>query len=137
MILCNDRGEIIFSACRALYSCREALEAELCACMEGLSLAIQRSELPIELELDAQVAMSMIICEGTNRSVYAALVKEIRHLLSLRRTCITLVSRSQNKASDSLATFGRGQGRTMTWLGSGPPETLVISHDDCNPVTFE
>ena len=41
MILRDSSGKIIFSACRALYSCRDALKAELCACMEGLSSSIQ------------------------------------------------------------------------------------------------
>ena len=46
MILWNDNGAIIFSAYRALFSCGEALEAELSTCMEGLLFSIQRSELP-------------------------------------------------------------------------------------------
>lgn len=40
MILRNNVRTIIYSACRVLWSCRDALEAELCACMEGLSLAL-------------------------------------------------------------------------------------------------
>lgn len=72
MILRNNMGEIMFSACRALSSCRDALEAELCACMEGLSLAIQRTETPIVIETDSSIAVSMISCEEVDRSVYAS-----------------------------------------------------------------
>jgi ribonuclease HI len=103
MILRNSSGGIILSACRALFSCRDALEAELCACMEGLSSSIQRTKQPITIEMDSSAAVSMITCDGIDRSVYASLVNEIRYLLSLRQTCITHISRSQNKASDSLA----------------------------------
>mgnify|MGYP000988840899 CR=1 FL=1 len=116
MILRDSAGAIIFSACRTLFSCRDALEAELGACMEGLSFAIQRSDQPIEVELDSSNAVSMISCEETDRSVYAPLVGEIKHLLSLRKFCITHVPRSQNKASDKLASFARSEGRTITWL---------------------
>ena len=113
MILRDSDGKTIFSACRAQFSCRDALEAELCAYMEGISYALQRSDLLIAIELDSLVAVSMITCD-CDRSAYAFLVKEIRYLLSLRQSCITHVSRSQNKASDSLAAFGRAQGKTMT-----------------------
>ena len=41
MVLRDDKGEIIFSSCRQLFPCRGALEAELCACMEGLSTAME------------------------------------------------------------------------------------------------
>lgn len=92
-------GEIVFSACRALFSCRDALEAELCSCMEGLSSSIQRSELPIVIEVDFATVVSMITCGGVDRSTYASLVNEIRYLLSLHQFCITHVSRLQNKAN--------------------------------------
>lgn len=61
----------------------------------------------------------------------------LRFLMSLRQTCITHVPRSQNKASDSLAIFAREEGQTMTWLGSGPVETLAIAHDDCKDLVIE
>ena len=80
MVLRGVDGSIIFSACRELRSCRDALEAELCACMEGLSFAIQRSDLPIVIEMDSMVAVSMIQDREIDRSVYSSLVMEIRHL---------------------------------------------------------
>lgn len=100
------------------------MEAELCACMEGLSSSIQRTALPIKIEMDSSVAVSMITCGSTDRSVYSSLANEIRFLLSLHQTCITQVTRSQNKASDRLAAFGRINNRTMTWLGSGSSRSV-------------
>ena len=137
MILRDSVGAVIFSACRTLYYCRDALEAELCACMEGLSFAIQRSDLPIEVEMDSSNVVSMISCEEMDRSVYAPLVGEVKHLLSLRKFCITHVPRTQNLASDCLASFARLKNRTMTWLGSGPPEVLEIANSDCMNIIIE
>lgn len=92
MILRDSRGKIIFSACRSLYSCRDAVEAELCGIMEGLSLAIQRSDLPVAIESESSMAVSLISSGEVDRSVYASLVNEIRLSLRLRQTCITHVS---------------------------------------------
>jgi hypothetical protein len=64
-------------------------------CMEGLSFSIQRSELPIILEMDSMVAVKLIQSHDVDRSIYYAIVKEIRHLMSLRRTCINLVNRTK------------------------------------------
>ena len=37
----------------------------------------------------------------------------------------------RNKASDSLATFGRVEGRTLTWIGSGLPQVFEMVENDC------
>ncbi|VAH88391.1 unnamed protein product [Triticum turgidum subsp. durum] len=105
--------------------------------MEGLSSSIQRSDLPIAIEVDSAMVVGMITGGGMNRSAYASLVNEIRYLLTFRQSCITHVSRSQNKASDSLATFGRVQGMTLTWIGSGPPEVLELVATDCTEPVIE
>jgi hypothetical protein len=39
-------GTIIFSACRSLEQCNSALDAELCAIMEGTTLAVERCQQP-------------------------------------------------------------------------------------------
>ena len=132
MILRDSQRAIIFSACRSFFSCHEALEAELGACMEGLSLAIQKSDLPVIIEMDSLVAVKMIKGREPDRSIYASLVKEIRYLMSLRECCITHVSRHVNKVSDSLANFARIEGRTMTWLGYGPSVAVELAAADCN-----
>uniref|UniRef100_A0A453PIE7 RNase H type-1 domain-containing protein n=1 Tax=Aegilops tauschii subsp. strangulata TaxID=200361 RepID=A0A453PIE7_AEGTS len=131
MVLRDDKGAIIFSSCRQLFSCREPLEAELCACMEGLSLAIQRTELPVAIEMDSLIAVKMIQAKEVDRSIYASLIKAIRYLMSIRESCITHIVRSQNKVSDSLAKFARLEGRTMTWIGSGPLVATELATIDC------
>ena len=113
------------------------LEAELCACMEGISLALQRTELPIMVKMDSMVAMKMLQAQGVDRSLYSAIVREIQYLLSLRRSCITFASRSQNKVSDSLAVFARTEGRIMTWFESGPSAAVEVALDDCNLLDSE
>ncbi|KAE8791101.1 Long chain acyl-CoA synthetase 9, chloroplastic [Hordeum vulgare] len=92
MILRDYLGAIVFSSCRTLYSCRDPPEVELRACMEGISFAIQRSNLPILIEMDSSTVVAMISSVEPDRSI------------------------SQNRASNRLANFGRIEGRTMTWV---------------------
>ncbi|KAE8791035.1 hypothetical protein D1007_34468 [Hordeum vulgare] len=133
MVLRDSDGLIIFSSCRQLFNCRDPLEAELGACMEGLSLALSRTELPIAIEMDSLLAVKMIQSRDDDRSLYCSLVREIKHLRSLRETSITHIYRQQNRVSNSLANFARSEARTITWLGSGPTEVLELNASDCNP----
>jgi hypothetical protein len=93
---------------------------ELCACMEGVSFTLQRSDLPIIIEMDSIVAVKLIQSREEDRSIYASLIMEIRHLLSLRDS-------TQNNVSDGLVKFARGEDRTMTWLGSDPEVALSLA----------
>ena len=81
------------------------------------------------------MAVKLVQSKEVDRSVYSSIVTEIRYLLSLRESCITHISRSQNRVSDSLANFARTKGRTMTWLGSGPEKTVQLAADDCNSMS--
>ena len=53
-------------------------------------------------------------------------------MMSLRETSITHIRRHQNKVSDCLASFDREEGRTMTWVGSGPPRAVELVVSYCN-----
>ena len=74
MILRVQKGEIVFSACRFLYACDDVLEAELLAIREGISLALQWSILPIDVESDCLEAVNMIKTGNSNKSKYAFII---------------------------------------------------------------
>ena len=52
--------------------------------MEGISIAIMRSELTICVELESLQAVNMLKEKEVDRSVFASLIAEIKYLLSLR-----------------------------------------------------
>jgi hypothetical protein len=56
MILRDAQGQIVFSSCRSLQRCGSALEAELCACLEGMSLALQWSQQDVLVEQNSAAA---------------------------------------------------------------------------------
>ena len=95
--------------------------------MEGLSFSLQRSNCPISIEMDSIVAVKLVQSKEVDRSMYSSIVSEIRYLLSLRESCSTHISRSQNMVSDSLAIIARTKGRTMTWFDSGPLNAVELS----------
>jgi hypothetical protein len=80
MVLRNAQGEIIFSACREIRTCDNALAAELAACREGLELALYRTEAPITVELDCAEAVAMITTRVQDRSIHRSVIEEIRRL---------------------------------------------------------
>lgn len=110
MILRDERGAIIYSACRELCTCDSGLEAELAACREGLDLALHRTNKPIMVELDSAEAVSMLTAHSTDRSQHRTLIEEIRKLAAndAREISFTHCSRSQNKVSHELIWLLRG-----------------------------
>jgi ribonuclease HI len=121
MILRDETGSTIVSACRQLFDCSNALEAEAYACLEGLGLALEWTVKPVVVELDCSNLVDAIINHVTDRSPITFLVAEIKDLVNSDRVIsIVKVDRTQNRASDCLANFARHERRTMTWCGSGP-----------------
>lgn len=78
---------------------------QLGACMEYLSLALLRTDLPVAIEIDSLVAVNMIQASDADRLLYSSLVQEIKYMMTLRGTSITHVSCFQNKVSDDLANY--------------------------------
>jgi hypothetical protein len=87
MILRDDTGVIIFSACKWVSPCIDPLEAELQACLDGLDLALAHSSLPVIIDTDSAQMVSMIQAPGMDRSIHSHIVSEIKVLVSASRPC--------------------------------------------------
>lgn len=132
MILRDDTGKVIFS-CRHLFACSSALEAELAACVEGAALAMEWSQAPFILETDSSVAASLIGAKEIDRSPLAALVNEVKRILSGDRlTRVAAIRREQNGAGHMLAQIGHRMIRTDVWLTSGPEGVVKLCASECN-----
>ena len=108
MILRDEHGRIVFSSCRFLNRCGSALEAELSACMEGMSLALEWSQQDVLVETDFMEVAKMINNPSRDSSQLGHLVEHVKHLMNQgRRFVVNKISREMNQASDLLARFGR------------------------------
>jgi ribonuclease HI len=133
MVLRDENGQVIFTACRHLLHCEDALEAEAYAVAEGLKLSLQRSNLPIIVETDCVGLITAINNGSQDRSSIRHIISEIK-LLANGTTNVSFVKvdRSQNRVSHCLANFARTESRTMVWIGSGPDclaQALVYDQD--------
>ena len=130
MVLRDHNGDIIFSACKSLWSCPDALHAELAGCMEGLALVHQWTEPPVILECDSLHAVELINARSKDRSQYAMVISEVKRLMGERECRVTHISREQNNISHVLANFGRSEDRTVVWLRSGPLNIPSLCRDE-------
>jgi ribonuclease HI len=127
----DEEGRLIFTACWFLDDCVSPLEAELRACMEGLELSHQFSQLPIIVETDCAQLVEVVSSSTQDRSALLHLISDIKNLSSCDRLCkFVKVERSQVRVSHCLANFARTERRTVMWLGFGSEDVLqVLDHD--------
>lgn len=102
---------------RYLFHCKDALEAEISATLEGLSLSLsmQQSELPIIIHSDSSTVIAALTNDSLDRSAYGHLMMEIKKMLALRVFIPLKVDRSQNRVAHSVANIDRSGGCTACW----------------------
>ncbi|GJN40248.1 hypothetical protein PR202_gb29435 [Eleusine coracana subsp. coracana] len=104
VIIRDTHGAPYLAAWRILYHCRDAEEAEIRACLEGIKLASRWFEGNFVLESDCSMAVQMINTGRGERSRCAPLIREIQeeghHLHHLE---VTKIGREQNKVEHELA----------------------------------
>lgn len=107
MILRDEDGAIVFASSRHLRTCISPVEAELAACIEGISLAYEWSPKPFIADTDSQVSVNMIKQMESDRSPSAAIVGEIKSLLAQgREYSVVHVCRGCNNVAHRLAQIG-------------------------------
>jgi hypothetical protein len=121
MILRDDQGNRIFSACRFLQRYVEVVEAELLASIEGLEIALENSHLPIMIESDCVRVVSASMEKIADCSPYFNIISDIRLLANFDRLCkFVKVDRLEVRVSHFLANFARTDHNTDVYHGSDP-----------------
>jgi ribonuclease HI len=69
MIIRRQDGSILLSSCRSLRHCGSALEAELCAFMEGVALATERCQEQILIETDSTEVVRLVTSSEQDQSL--------------------------------------------------------------------
>jgi ribonuclease HI len=131
-ILRDQQGAVIFTACRQLQKCRDATEAEIMAIEEGVTLALQWTDLRLIVESDCSTVVELITGTKPNRSAYTFRINVIRELLRERGSRLAKISRDANMVSHGLAQLGKVHGRTQVWLHESPSEVTEAITSDCN-----
>lgn len=70
MILCDHNEVVMLAATRDLVNCEDALEAELAAIHEGITLALSWTELDLVVESNCADALHLISVVGKDRSAH-------------------------------------------------------------------
>jgi ribonuclease HI len=135
MLLRNQRGEVLFAACRQVQHCQDATEAEIMAIEEGVKLALNWTSQEFIVESDCSVAIELIDNATKDRSAYAFSINIVRELLRERNSKLIKISREANVASHELAQLAKVKGVSNLWLGVAPPEIATVIAKDCNFVS--
>jgi hypothetical protein len=70
MVLWKHDDSVIFAAYRYLFHCSEALKAEMHAIIIGMGLAIQYSGMPIIMQSDSAMELSILSGNSLDHSAY-------------------------------------------------------------------
>ena len=87
-----------------MFQCTSAEEAELLACKEGLWLAHQWCDSPVNLESDCSSCVAALAKHEINRSIYASLVEDSKNIMRmLENVRLVKINREQNIVAYELA----------------------------------
>jgi ribonuclease HI len=135
IILRDDLGAIIFSACSYLSSCSSPLEAELVACYEGIAGTREHTASPCVMEMDCTEDVHMLNSPKVDRSKLTHIVEEIKRMIQLDpRFQLLHIDRSQNRASHLLANYGRSTATYVIWIRTGPENVVQCCLQEASPV---
>jgi ribonuclease HI len=104
VVIRDHNGQVKLASWRLLHYCRDAEEAEVFACCEGIALAARWSDVPMVLETNSVVVSAKLKSSVMDQLVGWSLVREAwTNMEELFRLEIVKISRSPNNAAHELA----------------------------------
>lgn len=127
----DSSGRVVLALSRHIDRCGSALEAELLACKEGLSLALQYTLLPLVLETDCLEALKLLKSKEKVMSPEVFIIREANSLLQGNREIkFSKGQRSQNRVSHLLANKARCEYVNEVWLENSCNFICQLVSDD-------
>lgn len=84
MILRLHDRSVIYAAYKYLFHCNDALEVEIHEMMQGMALTIQHTKLPVLVQSDSSMTLSILFGDSLVRSAYGQLALDIKALIGTR-----------------------------------------------------
>jgi ribonuclease HI len=106
IVIRDWQGSLKLTSWRTLSHCRDAEEAEVLACLEGVHMALRWPEIPMILESDCQTVVAKFHIKGCDRSALWNVFVEMHDVGSqLCKLEVIKISRDHNNMTHELACF--------------------------------
>lgn len=103
VIIRDHQGQVLLTAWRVLFHCRDAEEAEAAACLDGILLAGRWPDKPVLLESDCASVVAKVLATE-DRSLVGAIIKDVKWEAALYPGFeMVKVERKQNRVAHELA----------------------------------
>uniref|UniRef100_A0A8I6YAV8 RNase H type-1 domain-containing protein n=1 Tax=Hordeum vulgare subsp. vulgare TaxID=112509 RepID=A0A8I6YAV8_HORVV len=99
MVLQRENCWLIYATYRYIFSCNDALEAEIHALMQGMALDLEHSDMPVIVQSDSSNALATIEDDAWSRSAYGHIAEEIKTLIVDREFIPLKISRDHNRVA--------------------------------------
>jgi ribonuclease HI len=84
-IICDHEGNLVLIAWRLLFNCRDAEEAEMLACLDGIRLANRWPDCAVVLESDCAALVTKLNSSLQDCSIVAGLISDIKYEISQKQ----------------------------------------------------
>lgn len=114
-------GQPLLMACRRVFHCQDAEEAEALACLEGVRMVARWPDQDFVLEAGNALVVEKLKIRGIDRSIVAPVIHDTQHEGELLRSLVVAnIGREQNKVAHELAHLALCSSVSRVWFGDFP-----------------
>ncbi|KAM0896207.1 hypothetical protein ACQ4PT_023336 [Festuca glaucescens] len=127
----NHQGQIVVASSKVIEKCQDPEEAEACAILEGLMLAIDNNLEPNSVESDCTNAVSNVHRNTGKHSRAWVVYNNIESISLLIPACkVVKIGRTANRVAHDIAALARKSGESKVWMDPIPPDIQEIAVKD-------